>query len=345
MTIRKGAYFTDIHFGRRSNDVVHNQDCMDFVKWFCDNVRNDPSITYVAFLGDYFENRANINILTLTMAYNALKMLNELGLPIYFVVGNHDLHRRSTREIFSTEVFGQFTNVVLISEPIVVEDKIMFAPFLFPDEYAGLSQFKDIPVFAGHFEFRNFMITGYNMVLEHGPDHTLFANQKKIFAGHFHKRQAKDNVVYIGNAFPMDFGDSGDTARGMMIYDHDADDVDFIDWDDCPTYLKTTLSKALADDWLIQPNHRMRVQCVNDIEISYSEAQLIKETMKESHTFREFRLEENHADRKDAIENGVSEEEIDEQLSIDEIVIRSLSEIQELKSIDSAKLVDIYKKL
>ena len=344
MMIKKGAYFTDIHFGRRNSDVVHNQDCCNFINWFCDNVRNDKSITYVAFLGDFFENRAAINVSTLAMAYSALKQLNSLGLPIYFIVGNHDLFRRSTREIFSTEVFSEFSNIQLVNEPIVVENKIMFSPFLFPHEYPSLSQYSNIPVWAGHFEFRGFMITGYNLIMEHGPDHTLFKNQKQIFSGHFHKRQAKDNVVFMGNCFPMDFGDAGDTARGMMTYDHDSNDVEFFDYKG-PTYLKTTLSKALADDWLLRPNESMRVICTNDIELTYSEAQVVKETLKETYAFREFRLEENHSERKDALENDVSDEEVNESQSIDEIVIKSLTDISEIKSINNAKLVEIYKQL
>ena len=46
MTIKKGAYFTDIHFGRRNSCAIHNQDCTDFIEWFCGNVRKDPSITW-----------------------------------------------------------------------------------------------------------------------------------------------------------------------------------------------------------------------------------------------------------------------------------------------------------
>jgi DNA repair exonuclease SbcCD nuclease subunit len=342
--IQKGAFFTDIHFGRRNSDVVHNQDCADFIDWFCDQVRNDKSITYIGFLGDFFETRATINIHTLTMAYGALKKLNALGLPIYFVVGNHDLFRRSTREIFSTEVFGEFTNIQIVNEPIAIDDKILFSPYLFPNEYPSLSQYDHIPVWAGHFEFRGFMITGYNLVMEHGPDHKLFKNQKHIFSGHFHKRQAKDNVIFMGNCFPMDFGDAGDTNRGMMTYDHNSDDVEFFDWIG-PTYVKTTLSKALADDWVLKPNDRMRVICTNDIELSYSEAQMVKETLKDTYQFREFRLEENHTERKDALENDVSDDEINEAMSIDEIVISSLSDISEIKSISNAKLVELYKQL
>lgn len=343
MTIKKGAYFTDIHFGRRNSCAIHNQDCTDFIEWFCGNVRKDPSITYIAFLGDFFENRAHINILTLSMAYKALKMLDDVGLPIYFVVGNHDLHRRSTREIFSTEVFGQFKNITLVSEPMVVEDEILFCPFLFPDEYKDLSQYGNIPIWAGHFEFRNFMITGYNLVMEHGPDHRVFKDAKHIFCGHFHKRQAKDNVCYIGNTFPMDFGDSGDTARGMMVFDHVTDELDFTDWTNGPTYLKTTLSSALADDWLIQPSDRMRVICTNDIELSYSEAQVVKETLKEQYKFREFKLEENYTARKEALEDTVVEDM--GSFTLDEFVVTALESIKEVKNIKNERLINIYKKL
>jgi hypothetical protein len=42
-----------------------------------------------------------------------------------------------------------------------------------------------------------------------------------VFSGHFHKRQSKANVWYIGNSFPHNYADAGDDARGMMILEWD----------------------------------------------------------------------------------------------------------------------------
>jgi len=35
---KKVACFTDIHFGLKSGSRTHNQDCEDFVSWFCETV-------------------------------------------------------------------------------------------------------------------------------------------------------------------------------------------------------------------------------------------------------------------------------------------------------------------
>ena len=40
----KGAYFTDIHWGKKANSIQHNEDCMNFIDWFCAQVKSDPSI-------------------------------------------------------------------------------------------------------------------------------------------------------------------------------------------------------------------------------------------------------------------------------------------------------------
>lgn len=337
------ACFTDIHWGAKNNLTLHNQDNLDFIDWFVEQFKTSDC-NAIAFLGDWFENRHAINIETSEYSYRALKKLNSLNVPVYFIVGNHDLYRRNTRDIHSVNVFNELKNFIVIDKPTVIDNEFLFCPFLFEHEYAKLAEYSHLKVWFGHFEFKDFILTGAAMKAEHGLNHKLFSNQKHIFSGHYHKRQAIDNVCYIGNVFPTNFGDSGDTQRGMMIYDHRTNEVDFKDWVG-PTYLKTTLSKALADDWQLPPNNRMRVICVNDIEISYSEAQVIKETLKETYEFREFKLEENYAEKKDAIENSMTEEEVNESQSIDEIVVKSLMDLSEIKSIDNKKLVELYKQL
>ena len=61
---RKAALFTDIHFGLKSNSIQHNEDCLNFVKWATAKARSEGCET-AFFLGDWHNNRASINILTL----------------------------------------------------------------------------------------------------------------------------------------------------------------------------------------------------------------------------------------------------------------------------------------
>jgi len=95
--LNKAAAFTDIHHGKRANSERHNQDCTDFVDWFCEQVKQDPEIDHIFFLGAWFENRNAINISTLNYSYRNAKKINQLDLPVYYIVGNHDLYHKYSR--------------------------------------------------------------------------------------------------------------------------------------------------------------------------------------------------------------------------------------------------------
>lgn len=339
----KIAMFTDIHFGKKNNSILHNQDCLDFVNWFCDNVRRLGDITHIAFLGDWFENRNAVNVMTMNVAHQSLKALDELGLPILFIVGNHDLYHRGNRSVFSTKIFEEFKNVITVSEPMVIDDTLLVAPYLFKDEYSDLVKFNHIPYWMGHFEFRNFVVTGTDRKMEHGPDHSVFDGPIHIFSGHFHKRQARDNVVYIGNTFPMDYGDAWDDARGMATLDTSTGDVDFIDWKECPKYRKVKLSDILGDGSLVFPP-KCRVRCIVDVDIGYSEAQGLREELVKQLQLREFSLEENLTEKKDAIA-GEGLEDLDLSSLNDAVVKMIKSGISGTTTIDPDKLIEIYQQL
>lgn len=350
--LKKGAFCTDIHFGKKSNSEMHNQDCLRYLDWFCEQVRNDPSIDYVAFLGDWNENRSAINIATMNYSHKGAKKLNDLGLPVYFVVGNHDLYHRHTREVHSVAPFEVLSNFIIIDEPLVVneiEGGALFSPFLFHEEYPELDRFLEIPFWAGHFEFKGFKITGYNVIMPTGPDHTQFAKQEAILSGHFHQRQSQGNVHYIGNCFPMDFGDANDFRRGLAVYDHTKQKLSFKDWKECPKYVRVRLSTMLKDGYELPKD--ARVKCVLDTELNFEDGNTIRDEMTSQFKLREFALEEKN-DLDDVLANtetsvGENQPEmanIDDVNTVDQLVIQMLNDIKSDK-IDSAILVDQYKRL
>jgi len=335
--IKKIALFTDIHFGRRNNSRVHNQDCLDYIDWFKTQI--DKTHTHIAFLGDWYESRSAINIETLDFSYTALSQLNTIGLPVLFCVGNHDLHRRTTRDIHSVRMFNEFSNFTVIEHPTVI-DNLLFSPYLFEHEYENLFQYNDLQAFFGHFEFKNFMLNK-NRIAESGMDHTFFPGPKKIFSGHYHKRQLKDNVIYIGNTFPADFGDTDDDERGMCTYDVWDDKITFSDWLACPKYRKILFS-AINDDW--NPPLKARVRCIIDENIPYTLAQDFRETMISTYELRDFMMEENREHQKQLLETGDSEIK---SVSIDDLVIQFLETIipDQRSRIDGQRLISIYKEL
>lgn len=344
-TPKKIAMFTDIHWGAKGNSTQHNADCLDYIEWFKKNVIAEKCDA-IAFLGDWFENRNAINVGTLNASFNGLKALDDLDIPIYFCVGNHDLFHRSNRSQFSTFHFSKFKNVILVNETSIFGNMAFF-PYLFKEEYPVAAAFinanKPKYVF-GHFEFRNFVVTGTDRRMEHGPDHTLFTGPTYIFSGHFHKRQATDNIVYIGNTFPTNYGDAWDDARGMCILDTTNDDVSFIDWDEAPKYRRVKLSDVLSDPTLTFPA-KCRVRCMIDIDIGYSEAQTLREEMIKQIGVREFSLEENSNEKKDAIAGEEMLDEFDFS-SLNDAVVKMLETgVVGTSTIEPGKLIEIYSKL
>ena len=154
-------------------------------------------------MGDWFENRSAINIQTLEWSYQGLQLLNSLNIPVYMIVGNHDLYRRTTRDTHSVRMFQELKNIIIV-DSIITESfpcgkEIMIAPFLFHEEYSQLAKYLDKDYWFGHFEFKGFVLTGSTYKLEHGPDPDNFEGPKQIFSGHIHKRQQIKNITYIAN--------------------------------------------------------------------------------------------------------------------------------------------------
>lgn len=347
--ITKAALYTDIHFGKKNNSLVHCTDCLEFIKWFAQKIKDDGDISHIIFLGDYFESRTTLNIQTLNMAYEGLKILNELDIPILHIVGNHDLYRRTSREIHSINPLSEIRNLHVIEEPTIVHDDIL-SPYLFHSDYAEAdfirAMLKSNNAY-GHFEFKGFQMTGFNFVLEKGPDHKAFKDIDHIFCGHFHKRQAQDNVCYIGNTFPMDFGDNGDTARGMTVYDKQADTVTFTDWPMAPSYYKCRLTSLLEDgipDW-VTCQEKLNIECIKDIEFSYADTVELKQKMMETFKVRSFDLISDLDIEQHLKDNDVEISDEDMKMTTNELVVDSLKNIKDMKTIDNDYLVKIYENL
>lgn len=344
--LKKIACITDIHFGKRNNSETHNKDCIRFLEWFCDKVRNDPEIDSIAFLGDWNENRSALNISTLNYSYKGAKLLNDLNLPVYFIIGNHDLYHRHTREVHSVIPFNEFTNFVLIEEPTVIKDFVddtLFCPFMFHNEYPSLVKYNKLKIWFGHFEFKGFEVTGYGMKMPTGPEAKDFKGPKYIISGHFHKRQVDNNIIYMGNVMPMDFGDAGDNERGCMVYDYKKDEMEFYNWEDCPKYIKTHLSDLIEGNQAIP--HHARVKCIIDIPIDFEESNKLRQSFIDTFELREFSMEESFTINEALTETDTTIDWENEDIkSVDELVEYMLKEIKS-DYIQNEQLISIYREL
>lgn len=333
----KAAVFTDVHFGMKSNSRVHNQDCEDYVDWFIETAKKNGCETGI-FCGDWNHNRNSLNLTTMDSGIRSLEKLGKAFDQFFMFPGNHDLYYKDRRDIKSTEFAKHIPGITIVNEILTVDD-VTLVPWLIGDEWKKISKIKSKYLF-GHFELPSFYMNAMVQMPDTGEltaEH--FEHQEYVFSGHFHKRQIKGKIHYIGNAFPHNYADAWDDQRGMMILDRANNSKPvYIDWADAPKYRTVALSKLIDEkDKLIKSKMYLRVNL--DIDISFEEASFIKETFIEEYQCREITL----IPQKNIEEMG-SDLDISQFESVDQIVSKEISAIDS-ESFDRSLLLSIYNEL
>ena len=332
---KKVACFTDIHFGLKSNSSVHNQDCEEFVDWYIAKAKGEGCDVGI-FMGDWHHNRNSLNITTMDYSLRALEKLGRAFDKFYFFPGNHDLYYKDKRDIHSVEFGKYIPGITVVHEPTTIGD-VTLCPWLVGDEWRSIGK-KGGKYIFGHFELPSFFMNAMVQMPDHGEIQLdSFQNYELGFSGHFHKRQQRQNMIYIGNAFPHNYADAWDDERGMMILEW-GQQPEYYSWPGQPTFRTVKLSQLIDEaDTLILPKQHLRVTL--DIDISYEEASFIKEKFISDYDIRELTL---IAERKD-IEINTN---IDIQTfeSVDQIVSKQLVNIDS-DQYDKNKLLEIYNSL
>jgi DNA repair exonuclease SbcCD nuclease subunit len=333
---KKVACFTDIHFGLKSNSTVHNKDCEDFVDWFIEEAKKEGCETCI-FLGDWHHNRNSINLITLDTSLRCLEKLGSAFEQFFWFPGNHDLFYKDKRDIHSS-AFGRHIPGVTVVDGVTTLDDVTLVPWLIGDEWKTMKDLKSRYVF-GHFELPKFFMNAMVQMPDHGELRAEdFNGPDYIFSGHFHKRQQNNKVVYIGNAFPHNYSDSWDDDRGMMILEWGGK-PQYINWADAPKYRTVKLSKLIDEKDSIMKS-KMYLKVNLDIDITYEEANFIKETYIQEHDIRDISL----IQEKNNIETNSDDNPDNTFESVDQIVTEQLLSI-ESDTIDAKALLEIYNSL
>lgn len=187
--------------------------------------------------GDWFDSRGKIPTMVFNRLYNKLKEFIAKGIPVYTVVGNHDLAvseggvEESSLYVLAEELSNFFVGSP--SEPLVVE--VSPGVFLYLIGYSSsvnleelvreisLSDPKAINIAVLHqVTLGSESSTGY--VFGEGIDAELLSHKFTFsILGDIHKPQlVLDNVLVPGAPYAMDFGDTGD--RGCWVLHLDTAD-------------------------------------------------------------------------------------------------------------------------
>lgn len=333
---KKVACFTDLHVGLKGNSQLHLQDCEDFVDWFISIAKAADADTCI-FLGDWHHNRNSINLITLDTSMRCLEKLGAAFDQFFWFPGNHDLFFKDKRDVHSS-VFGKHIPGVTVVDGVTTQGDVTLVPWLVGDEWKTMKTIKSRYVF-GHFELPLFYMNAMVQMPDHGELQSKDLTQPEyVFSGHFHKRQNQGNIWYIGNAFPHNYADAWDDDRGMMLLEWGGT-PEFHNWPDAPKYRTLTLSRLIDDEAnIIKSKMYLRVNL--DVDVSFEEANFVKERYNENHAVREISLiqEKLSFDQAQEINDDLGFE------SVDKIVTDQLLNFDS-ENIDPKILLEIYKNI
>jgi DNA repair exonuclease SbcCD nuclease subunit len=333
---KKVAVFTDLHVGLKSNSTTHLRDCEEFVDWFISQAKEAGCDTGI-FMGDWSHNRNSLNLFTLNTSLILLEKLGAAFDQFFWFPGNHDLFYKDKRDIHSS-AFGRHIPGVTVVDSVTTLDDVTLVPWLVGEEWKNISKVKSKYMF-GHFELPLFYMNAMVQMPDHGElqvDH--FHHQDYVFSGHFHKRQSRGKVHYIGNAFPHNFADSWDDDRGMMMLQWGGE-PEYVNWPNCPKYRSLPLSRLIDEkDSLMKSKMHLKVNL--DIDITFEEANFIKEEFTEKYDIREISLIQD----KTNLEGIVDDSPEGLFSSVDQIVTEGLVNLEN-GQFDNSVLLQLYNDL
>lgn len=229
----KVAIITDQHFGARNDSIAF----LDFFQKFYDNTFFPTiiaeEITTVLILGDTFDRRKYVNFYALDRAKKMFfDKLEELGINVYMLAGNHDTYFKNTNNVNSPDLLlREYNNINVIDSPqtIQIDDtKICMMPWICPDNYTqSIDHMKSTTaeICMGHFEIAGFAM--YRGMESHeGLGKDIFNKFDLVFSGHYHHRNGDGHIHYLGNPYELTWQDYADT-RGFHLFDTSTRRLDF----------------------------------------------------------------------------------------------------------------------
>ena len=250
----KVAIITDQHFGARNDSSAF----LDFYERFYNDTffptLDDNNIESILILGDTFDRRKYVNFYSLDRAKKMFfDKLEERGIKVYMIAGNHDTYFKNTNEVNSPELLlAEYTNIVLINKAadIIVHDiPICFVPWICPDNFQESNETintSNAEICMGHFEIAGFAM--YRGMESHeGLSKELFKRFDLVFSGHYHHRSDDGHIYYLGNPYELTWQDFND-PRGFHLFDLQTRQLEFI------RNPNTMFQRVEYDDSLIDPS-------------------------------------------------------------------------------------------
>jgi len=222
----------DLHFGVPTYNYLLDSILSDYLLHVFFPFLKVRGVTDIIQLGDIFESRKAVGTIAGNNYVEAfLKPIDDLDISLYQILGNHDCFYNQTASLNSPNMFfrlvDSFTNKFhLISKPEThIIDGLEFYMIPWGNFSSEIIEARSEYV-CGHFEILDFEYRK-DIRATRGYTQTNFQNYIRVFSGHFHKQQEKENIIYPGSLIPLNFGEV-DYEHGFYLLDTETENLEWI---------------------------------------------------------------------------------------------------------------------
>jgi len=240
LSSNKVCCIADLHIGVHQNSIFWHDTALKWAEWLKDELTK-KSIKDIFILGDLYHYRDEIAVNTIHVVNQILKLWEKFNIVI--LVGNHDSFYKDRSDINSLSILDGWKNITVISNTsqfMIYGKTCTFLPW-----GADISDVEMSDVLFGHLEIESFKMNSHKHC-DHGTKASdLLSKAKLIMTGHFHLRDERKyedrTILYVGNPFEMDFGDTGST-KGYYILDFNNLTYEFTENNLSPKHKKISLT-------------------------------------------------------------------------------------------------------
>ena len=234
----KIAIINDTHFGARNDNPIFLDHFMLFWEDVFFPYIKQHGIRNIIHLGDLMDRRKYVNFMTLSAVRKRfVKPLNDMGVSLDVILGNHDVFFKNTNDINSVRELFQWSELCdnwrIHYKPTAITIggmSIGLVPWITKDNEQECIDFitnNTSPVLMGHFE-----LTGYEVLrgVEHheGMDPSILSKYEAVYSGHFHCKHSKGNVHYLGTQYQITFSDLHE-PKGFHVLDTETGQIEYIE--------------------------------------------------------------------------------------------------------------------
>jgi len=245
---KRAFLISDTHFGVRNS----SQEWLQIIEEYFDDFfipllkKESKDGDILIHCGDVFDSRHSLNLFTMNLALRIFEEISKI-VPIIIILGNHDIAKKNSNDVNSVKILKWIPNIKVLEEPEVITvsgKKLLFMPWR-AGHKEELSCIENNPA---DFMFCHTEMQGLKFnrstIIETGLEMKVLKDFRKVYAGHIHFSQKKNNFRMLGCPYPMTRSDMNN-EKGVWCLDIETEEEHYYPNILSPKFVRILFEKVL----------------------------------------------------------------------------------------------------